>query len=97
MSKADTEIARYDSLITSLSAMPLNVLDKQTSIDRNVCLTLATSIRNSLEESRKTLEEYIYIYDNTERLATRTTTHRNVITTYRPAFSRTVRNRTSPS
>ena len=67
MSKADTEIARYDSLITSLSAMPLNVLDKQTSIDRNVCLTLATSIRNSLEESRKTLEEYIYIYDNTER------------------------------
>ena len=67
MSKADSEIARYDSLITSLSAMPLNVLDKQTSIDRNVCLTLATSIRNSLEESRKTLEEYIYIYDNTER------------------------------
>ena len=67
MSKADSEIARYDSLITSLSAMPQNVLDKQTSIDRNVCLTLATSIRNSLEESRKTLEEYIYIYDNTER------------------------------
>ena len=67
MSKADTEIARYDSLITSLSAMPLNVLDKQTSIDRNVCLTLATSIRNSLEENREALEEYIYIYDNTER------------------------------
>ena len=67
MDKADIEIARYDSLIASLQAMPQNVLDQQTRTDRNVCLTLATSIRNSLEENRSTLAEYINIYDMTER------------------------------
>ena len=66
MSKAGSEIARYDSLITSLKAMPQNMLDEKTKTDRNVCLTLATSIRNSLEENRATLEEYIRIYDMTE-------------------------------
>ncbi len=67
MTKSDTEIARYDSLITSLQTMPQNMLDDQTKTDRSVCLTLATSIRNSLEENRSTLEEYIHIYDNTEK------------------------------
>ena len=67
LSKADTEIMRYDSLITSLKAMPQNVLNEETRINRNICLTLATSIRNSLEENRATLEEYIKIYDATEQ------------------------------
>ncbi len=67
MSKSETEIARYDSLITSLQSMPQSMLDAQTKINRSVCLALATSIRNSLEENRSTLEDYINIYDNTEK------------------------------
>ena len=67
MTKSDTEIARYDSLITSLQSMPQSMLDAQTKTNRSVCLALATSIRNSLEENRSTLEEYIHIYDNTEK------------------------------
>ena len=67
MTKSDTEIARYDSLITSLQSMPQSMLDAQTKTNRSVCLALATSIRNSLEENRSTLEDYISIYDNTEK------------------------------
>ena len=67
MSKSETEIARYDSLITSLQSMPQSMLDAQTKTNRSVCLALATSIRNSLEENRSTLEDYINIYDNTEK------------------------------
>jgi len=66
MNKAEGEIARYDSLIVSLKAMPQSMLDDKTKTDRNVCLTLATSIRNSLVENRETLGEYIQIYKNTD-------------------------------
>ena len=57
MNKTENEIARYDSLITSLKAMPQNMLDEQTKTDRSVCLTLATSIRNSLEENLAIMED----------------------------------------
>ena len=66
MNKAESEIARYDSLIVSLRAMPDRMLDEQTRADRNICLTLASSIRNALEDNRVTMEEYIHIYDMTE-------------------------------
>ena len=66
MYKAESEIARYDSLIVNLKSMPDRVLDDQTRIDRNICLTLASSIRNALEDNRETMEEYIRIYDMTE-------------------------------
>ncbi len=66
MNMAETEIARYDSLIYSLQDMPVTMLDQQAQTNRNVCLTLATSIRNSLEENRTTLSEYIKIYKATE-------------------------------
>ena len=70
LNKADAEIARYDSLIISLKAMPVQTLDDKAKTDRNVCLTLATNIRNSLEENRSTMEEYIHYYNMTEeRLA----------------------------
>ena len=69
--KTESDIARYDSLITSLKAMPQQMLDAQTRIDRNVCLTLATSIRNALEENRSTLAEYIRIYDMSEQRLSR--------------------------
>ena len=67
LKKADSEIARYDSLIGSLKAMPVALLDDQAQIDRNISMTLATNIRNSLEENRGTLKDYIRYYDFTEQ------------------------------
>jgi small-conductance mechanosensitive channel len=67
MEKTDSEIARYDSLITSLKLMPTNLLDDKGKTDRNVCMTLATNIRNSLVENRTTLQDYIRYYDLTEK------------------------------
>ena len=67
LSNTETDIARYDSLIGALRSMPVTVLDDQAQIDRNVCLTLATNIRNSLEENRSTMEDYIRYYDMTEQ------------------------------
>ena len=67
MKKTETDIARYDSLIGSLRAMHTADMPQQVKTDRSVCLTLAANIRNSLEENRKTLEEYIQYYDMTER------------------------------
>ncbi len=64
---AEAEIARYDSLIGSLRAMPVGLLDDQAKEDRNICLTLATNIRSSMEENRSTLQEYIRYYDFTEQ------------------------------
>ncbi len=67
LSKIETDIARYDSLIGALQSMPVNVLDERSKIDRNVCLTLATNIRKSLEDNRTMMEDYIHYYDMTER------------------------------
>ena len=67
MDKTDSEIARYDSLITSLKSMPITLLDDKGKTDRNVCMTLATNIRNSLLENRTTLQDYIRYYDLTEK------------------------------
>ena len=66
LKKADNDIARYDSLITSLRAMPVNILTDQAKIDRNICLTLATNIRHSLDENRTTMQDYMRYYDMTE-------------------------------
>jgi len=67
LDKAENEIARYDSLIVSLKAMPATLLNDSARVDRSVCLTLATSIRNSLEENRSTMYDYIRYYDMTEQ------------------------------
>ncbi len=67
LQKAESEIARYDSLIGSLKAMPVGLLDEKAKVDRNVCMTLATNIRNSLDENRATLQDYIRYYDFTEQ------------------------------
>ncbi len=66
LNKANNDIARYDSLIGSLKAMPVSILNAQAKIDRNICLTLATNIRNSLEDNRSTMQDYIRYYDLTE-------------------------------
>ena len=67
MNKLNSNIARYDSLIVSLRSMPVMMLDDHAKTDRSVCLTLATNIRNNLEESRGTMKEYITFYDMTEK------------------------------
>ena len=45
--KMNIEIARYDSLVTSLSKMPTRRLDDSAKVDHDVCLTLAVNIRNN--------------------------------------------------
>ena len=66
ISKMDTEIARYDSLIASLQKMPQMTLDDKAKTDRNVCLTLAVNIRRSMYENKQTMQDYIRYYDTTE-------------------------------
>ena len=66
LNKTNNDIARYDSLIGSLKAMPIAMLSNQAQTDRNICLTLATNIRNSLDENRITMQDYIRYYDMTE-------------------------------
>jgi small-conductance mechanosensitive channel len=66
LAKHDAEIAKYDSLITSLKAMSTRTLSDRGMVNRNVCLTLASNIRNSLKEQRLQVTEYIRIYDVTE-------------------------------
>ena len=60
------QIARYDSLITSMKSMPMDMLSDKARIDRSVCLTLATSIMRSLEDASQQMEDYIRYYDMTE-------------------------------
>ena len=66
LNKTNNDIARYDSLIGSLRVMPVNMLSDEAKTDRNICLTLATNIRNSLDENRVTMQDYIRYYDMTE-------------------------------
>ena len=61
--KLEWEIARYDSLIQSLKTMPVFNLDEKAKIDRNVCLTLATNIKNTMEENQQQMSDYVRYYD----------------------------------
>lgn len=63
----DTKIARYDSLIQSLSSMPTIYISDDAKINRNVCLTLAVNIRRQLVESRTQLNTYLRFYNFTEQ------------------------------
>lgn len=66
LDKANNEVARYDSLIHSLSTMPLLMLNDSSKIDRNVCLTLAVNIRRIHVENAQSIQEYRYYYLMTE-------------------------------
>ena len=66
VTKINGEVARYDSLVGSLQSMPTMTLSPKAKIDRNVCLTLAVSIRNNMLESKNMLQDYIKYYDLTE-------------------------------
>ena len=67
MERTENEIARYDSLIASLNAMPTKMLSPQTLKNRNMCMVLATNIRTTLEERRQRMEDHIAIYNMTEQ------------------------------
>ncbi|MBO6032262.1 MAG: mechanosensitive ion channel [Prevotella sp.] len=67
ISNTSGEIARYDSLINSLQAMPTNIMGAQAIKDRSVCLTLATVIKRTLEDDSKQMEDYIRYYNITEQ------------------------------
>ena len=67
LDKTNLDIARYDSLIGSLKRMPVMVLSDKSKADRNVCLTLATNIRNNLRDNYESTRDYIRIYDMSEQ------------------------------
>ena len=67
MKRTDSEIARYDSLIATLEAMPQDVLTPQGKKDRIVCLGLAKEIRTALDKNRDMLDDFIALYDQTEQ------------------------------
>ena len=66
LENADNEIAKYDSLVTSLKAMFPGMLSQKARTDRSVCLTLATNIKNTIEENRSQVADYINYYEATE-------------------------------
>ena len=63
--EANTEITRYDSLISDLSSMYVNALSPKEKTDRNVCLTLAVNIRRTLNYKKQQSQQYIDIYNKT--------------------------------
>ena len=65
--RTDGELAKYDSLTLSLQALPERMLTPKGRTDRNVCLTLATTIRNTLMENRMQMADYMSYYDSTEK------------------------------
>jgi small-conductance mechanosensitive channel len=66
--KNDAEIARYDSLIGSLEKMMrYSQLDERARIDCNVCLTMATNIRNSMKGNRQDIADYERLFKSTEQ------------------------------
>ena len=66
VNEANTEITRYDSLISDLSSMYVNALSPKEKTDRNVCLTLAVNIRRTLNYKKQQSQQYIDIYNRTE-------------------------------
>ena len=67
LENADADIAKYDSLITTLQGIRLDMLSEEARTDRAVCLTLASSIRNKLDEGRRQVNRYVDFYEMAER------------------------------
>lgn len=66
VNRSNNEVARYDSLVQSLSTMPIMMLDERAKIDRNVCLTLAVNIRRMVIENQQSLQDFSRYYNMTE-------------------------------
>ncbi len=67
ITESNEEIARYDSLINVLSTMYTFGLTDKMKTDRNVCLTLAVSIRRMLQERNDSYQEYIQYYEYSQK------------------------------
>ena len=62
-----SDIAKYDSLTTTLQGIRPDMLSPEALTDRAVCLTLATSIRNTLDDSRNEVSRYMEFYEMAEQ------------------------------
>ena len=67
ITQSNEEIARYDSLINVLSTMYTFGMTTKMKTERNVCLTLATSIRRMLQERNDSYQEYIQYYQYSQQ------------------------------
>ena len=67
LTRSNSEIARYDSLINSLQMMPERVLGADGIAYRDSCLVLATSIRGMLSDAESQMEQYNNVYNRTEQ------------------------------
>ena len=67
LSQSEEEIAKYDSLVNSLKSMPRRTLSERAQLNRNVCLTLSASIRNTLRQNQEQMVEYLDLYQRTEQ------------------------------
>ena len=67
LEESDVEIAKYDSLISSLKSLRPEMLDERAKTDRSVCLTLATNIQNTIIENRTQVADYISFYEMAEQ------------------------------
>ena len=66
LERNQADLARYDSLITRLEAMPVMMTTKYGSQRRDSCLALAKSIREMLAEGESQLKRNIRFYNQTE-------------------------------
>lgn len=66
ITNTNTEVSRYDSLISDLSNMYTGALSPKAKLDRNVCLTLAINIRRTLADNNEQMKQYITLYNRTE-------------------------------
>ena len=67
LTRSNSEIARYDSLINSLQMMPERVLGADGIAYRDSCLVLATNIRGMLSDAESQMEQYNNVYNRTEQ------------------------------
>ena len=67
LESTDADITKYDSLISSLKSTPESALGRQARLDRQACLKLAASIRDTLQESHDQISDYMHYYKVTEQ------------------------------
>lgn len=59
----EVEEARYDGLIGNLRNMPVGMLTERERADRDVCLTICTARKRSLNDNSQVLREYKQVYE----------------------------------
>ena len=67
LEKSGAELARYDSLVKRLEAMPEMMTTAYGSKRRDSCLVLAKNIRSMLADGEQQLKRNIHFYKQTER------------------------------